>query len=115
MPYNCLLNNVQNSKDNSSPATKVRSTLLPRLSYDALTDLRDRIAEGQFYEAHQQLRTISARHTKAQNWNDAIEILFNGSLSLLKAGQGGSGGDLGLLLVDTMVKGEVSVTSESKG
>ncbi|KAI4148685.1 MAG: hypothetical protein LQ340_004993 [Diploschistes diacapsis] len=76
---------------------------------------QQKIAEGQFYEAHQQLRVVSARHTKAQNWNDAIEVLYNGGLSLLKAGQGGSGGDLSLLLVDTMVKGEVVVTPESKG
>ena len=42
-------------------------------------------------------------------------MLYNGSLALLKAGQGGSGGDLALLLVDTMGKGEVAVNAESKG
>ena len=109
----CLKSPKPSPASRKSPCASIPySTSLTSLDS---TDTITRIAEGQFYEAHQQLRVISARHTKAQNWTDAIEILYNGSLSLLKAGQGGSGGDLALLLVDTMTKGEVGVSSESKG
>ena len=42
-------------------------------------------------------------------------MLYSGAIALLKAGQGGSGGDLALLLVDTLVKGEVEVGGDIKG
>jgi golgi to ER traffic protein 4 len=61
------------------------------------------------------LRVIAARYTKAENWDTAIDILYNGSLALLKAGQGGSGGDLARLLVETLIKGEVHVSVDIKG
>ena len=74
-----------------------------------------RIAEGQFYEAHQQLRVIASRYTKASDWASATSILHSGALSLLQAGQGGSGGDLCIFLLDVYNKGEVKVDAESKG
>ena len=81
-----------------------------------LTDLSIfRIVEGAYYEAHQQLRVVASRYVKSQNWDAAIDILYEGSLSLLKAGQGGSGGDLGCYLVDVFEKAEKNVDAESKG
>lgn len=66
-----------------------------------------RIAEGNFYEAHQQLRVITARYLKSQDYASACDVLYNGSLLLLRAGQGGSGGDLALMLLnDVYIKGE---------
>jgi len=74
-----------------------------------------RIFEGQYYEAHQQLRVVAARYVKQQNWNAAIGILHEGALALLKASQGGSGGDLCLYLVEVFDKGKQPVNSNSKG
>ena len=74
-----------------------------------------RIAEGAYYEAHQQLRVVASRYVKSQNWDAAIDILSEGSLSLLKAGQGGSGGDLGCYLIDVFSKAERPVDAEHKG
>lgn len=74
-----------------------------------------RIAEGQFYEAHQQLRVIASRYTKAQDWDNATAILHTGAQSLLQAGQGGSGGDLCIFLLDVFNKGEVKPDASSKG
>jgi hypothetical protein len=74
-----------------------------------------RIAEGQFYEAHQQLRVIASRYVKAQDWANATSILHSGALSLLQAGQGGSGGDLCIFLLDVFNKGEVKPDASSKG
>jgi hypothetical protein len=76
---------------------------------------QERIAEGQFYEAHQQLRVISARYIKQKNPSAAADILYSGALSLLKAGQGGSGGDLCLLLLDVWNKASVKPDVETKG
>ncbi|KAI1214892.1 DUF410-domain-containing protein [Annulohypoxylon truncatum] len=77
--------------------------------------LQARITEGQFYEAQQQTRVVAARYTKASNWDAAISILYNVAQSLLKAGQGGSGGDLCVLLVDIYKQAELKPDSATKG
>lgn len=77
--------------------------------------LQDRIGEGQYYEAQQQTRVVAARYIKAKNWDAAIDILSSVSQSLLKAGQGGSGGDLCVLLVDVYKQAELKPDAASKG
>ncbi|XDG01951.1 hypothetical protein ABKA04_001566 [Annulohypoxylon sp. FPYF3050] len=77
--------------------------------------LQSKITEGQFYEAQQQTRVVAARYTKASNWDAAISILYNVAQSLLKAGQGGSGGDLCVLLVDIYKQAELKPDSATKG
>ena len=74
-----------------------------------------RITEGQFYEAQQQTRVVAARYIKSENWDAAIDILFNVARSLLKAGQGGSGGDLGIFLVDVYKQAELAPDASNKG
>lgn len=63
-----------------------------------------RIADGAYYEAHQQLRVIAVRYLKQSNYDAAAEILAGGAKELLKAGsqQGASasGGDLAIMLVN---------------
>ncbi|KKY19139.1 hypothetical protein UCRPC4_g04647 [Phaeomoniella chlamydospora] len=75
-----------------------------------------RIAEGNFYEAHQQLRVIASRYLKSQStFANAADILSGGAKALLQAGQGGSGGDLALMLVnDVYVKGEWEVNDANR-
>lgn len=74
-----------------------------------------RITEGAFYEAQQQTRVVAARYIKSKDWAPAIDILFNVSQSLLKAGQGGSGGDLGLFLIDVYKQAELKPDAGNKG
>lgn len=75
-----------------------------------------RIAEGQFYEAHQQLRVVASRFIKASDYASAADLLSNGAILLLKADQGGSGGDLGLMLLNEVyVKGEWECNETNKG
>ncbi|KAJ4399521.1 hypothetical protein N0V85_005994 [Neurospora sp. IMI 360204] len=80
--------------------------------------LQKRIAEGQFeeqYEAGQETRLVAARYTKAENWPAAIDILSSVSQALLKAGAGGAGGDLAILLVDVYKQGKVKPDAASRG
>lgn len=77
--------------------------------------LQARTEEGQYYEAQQQCRVVAARYTKAANWPAAIDILYNVAQSLLKAGQGGSGGDLSILLVETYKQAELKPDPTVKG
>ncbi len=74
-----------------------------------------RIAEGQFYEAHQQLRVVTSRYVKQENWDAAIDVLFGGARALLKAGQGGSGGDLCVFLMEVYNKAELVPDAGNKG
>ncbi|KAF3935582.1 hypothetical protein ABW19_dt0203586 [Dactylella cylindrospora] len=76
--------------------------------------LKQRIAEGQFYEAHQQLRVVAARYVKSSSWTSAIDILFSGAQSLLQAQQGGSGGDLTLFLIEVYTTGSIPCDAASK-
>ncbi|KKY13356.1 hypothetical protein UCDDS831_g09077 [Diplodia seriata] len=75
---------------------------------------QEKIAEGQFYEAHQQLRVIGTRYVKQSNWDAAINILASGAQLLLQAGQGGSGGDLCLFLLDVYNKAETKPDPAAK-
>ncbi|KAI9149231.1 Golgi to ER traffic protein 4 [Paramyrothecium foliicola] len=80
-----------------------------------VTRLQEKIQEGDFYEAQQQTRVAASRYIKTQNWPAAIDILFNVSQSLLKAGQGGSGGDLCNMMVDVYKQAELKPDSPAKG
>ncbi|CAM1508324.1 Fc.00g051720.m01.CDS01 [Cosmosporella sp. VM-42] len=77
--------------------------------------LQTRIAEGDYYEAQQQTRVAASRYIKSQNWPAAIDILANVAQSLLKDGQGGSGGDLCVMMVDVYKQAELKVDAEAKG
>lgn len=77
--------------------------------------MHDRIEAGDFYEAQQQTRVVAARYIKTQDYSSATDILYSVSQSLLKANQGGSGGDLSLFLVDVYGQAELQVDSTNKG
>ena len=73
-----------------------------------------RVEEGQFYEAHQQLRVIASRYVKSNDYTSAVDLLSSGALMLLKAGQGGSGGDLCMFLMDVYSKAELKPDVSNK-
>lgn len=77
--------------------------------------LQQRISDGEFYEAQQQARVVAARHTKARNFGAAIDILSSVAQALLRAGQGGSAGDLCVVLLDVYRQAETKPDAESKG
>ncbi|KAK9481308.1 hypothetical protein V1514DRAFT_349591 [Lipomyces japonicus] len=76
--------------------------------------IRQRIADKEFYEAHQALKTVAARYIKAKQYDQAIELLYHGAQELLRAGEGGSGGDLSNYLIETYRTANVPVEGQSK-
>ena len=74
-----------------------------------------KIAAGDYYEAHQTLRTIVNRYVRAKTYELAIELVSQGSASLLKAKQGGSGTDLIFYLLEIYDTAEIQVTDASVG
>ncbi|PNS17568.1 hypothetical protein CAC42_8111 [Sphaceloma murrayae] len=75
---------------------------------------KQKVEEGQFYEAHQQLRVIASRYVKASDWESAIDILCQGATMLLRADQGGSGGDLCMFLMEVYNKAELEADIPNK-
>ncbi|EMD31290.1 hypothetical protein CERSUDRAFT_119842 [Gelatoporia subvermispora B] len=89
-----------------------RSTASSSRALNAILPL---IAAGQPYEAHQKARTFASRYVKSNQFDTAIDVLFQSARELLKAGQQGSGTDLASFLLDVYEsKGEV-VNEESRG
>lgn len=80
-----------------------------------ISRLQSRIGEGQYYEAQQQTRVVASRYIKASSWDPALDILFGVAQSLLKAGQGGSGGDLAIMMVDVLKQAQRAPDASSKG
>ena len=57
---------------------------------------------------------IASRYVKQENYEAAIDILDSGAHLLLKAGQGGSGGDLCIFLLDVYKRAGLRVESSNK-
>jgi len=67
------------------------------------------------YEAHQKARTFAARYVKSNQYDTAIDVLFQSARELFKNGQPGSGSDLTGFLLDVYeTKGE-TVNEKSRG
>ncbi|KAF2720560.1 DUF410-domain-containing protein [Polychaeton citri CBS 116435] len=73
-----------------------------------------KIEEGDYYEAHQQLRTIANRYVKSSDFPSAVDLLSSGASLLLKAGQGGSGADLCVYLIEVYNKAEMKPDTANK-
>lgn len=98
------------------PGALIAHLMPPAPSPDtALKAILPLIAQGDAYSAHQKARTFVSRYTKAKQYDVAIQVLFQSARELLKAGQPGSGTDLGSMLLDVYeTKGE-QLTEESRG
>lgn len=68
------------------------------------TKLENCINNGNYYEAHQMYRTIYFRYLGQKKYEDLIQLLYEGSKLLLKKQQFTSGADLGILLIDVLIK-----------
>ncbi|CCD27473.1 protein GET4 NDAI_0K02820 [Naumovozyma dairenensis CBS 421] len=72
-----------------------------------------KIKAGDYYEAHQTLRTIANRYVRSKSYEHAIELVYQGATSLLKAKQGGSGTDLIFYLLEIYDVAEIRQSKDS--
>ena len=77
--------------------------------------LQKDLEKNEFYHAHQKARTIVRLLIKDAFWPRAIDILNNVAQVMMKAGQGGSGGDLAVTMVDVYKRAELAPDATSKG
>ena len=84
-------------------------------SSKALAAILPQIASGHAYEAHQKARTFASRYAKSNQYDTAIDVLFQSARELLKSGQQGSGTDLAGFLLDVYESKGETVTDESRG
>jgi len=73
------------------------------------------IAAGHAYEGHQKARTFASRYMKAEQYDTAVDVLFQSAREMLKAGHQGSGIDLASFLVDAYDAKDEVITEESLG
>lgn len=72
-----------------------------------LAKLETSIESGNYYEAHQMYRTLYFRYLSQKKYDELLDLLYKGSMTLLTHEQHTSGADLGLLIVDTLEKGKI--------
>jgi len=61
------------------------------------------------------LLVVCCRYVSQQRYTEAIDLLKDGALSLLRANQISSGADLGLLLISTLDKAGAPITDKNIG
>ncbi|KAG0224787.1 hypothetical protein BGW41_004960 [Actinomortierella wolfii] len=79
-----------------------------------LKKLEKSVQDGNYYEAHQMYRTVANRYVKSHTYDEAIELLYSGSMLLLKKEQFGSGTDLATYVVEVYTLAKVPVTDQSR-
>lgn len=77
-----------------------------------LEKLERSVEDGNYYEAHQMYRTLYFRYLGQKKYNELLDMLYNGSVLFLEHEQNISGADLGILLVEVLVKSETCNFSE---
>lgn len=75
------------------------STLNSKLA-KVIERFNSRIEAGDYYEAHQTLRTIANRYVRAKKWEESIDLIAHAAQAFLKSKQGASGTDLIFYLLE---------------
>jgi golgi to ER traffic protein 4 len=81
--------------------------------------IRQAVSEGPIdkekaYEVGQELRRLVAR-CPPHYWSTAIDTIYDVSQAILKAGLGGEGGDLAVLLIDVYKQAQLKPDAASRG
>ncbi|KAH3687952.1 hypothetical protein WICPIJ_001067 [Wickerhamomyces pijperi] len=79
-----------------------------------LSRFQEKISTGDFYEAHQTLRTIVNRNVRSKDFKNAVSLLYHSSKILLKSSQPATGADLLSYLIEVYNDSETVVSNESK-
>jgi len=115
LPFSSLAFSSSSSSSGSSGSSGSSNETMASKVDRIVARLQEKIADGDFYEAQQQTRVAASRYIKTSNWPAAIDILASVAQALLRAGQGGSGGDLCVMLVDVYRQAELKPDAAAKG
>ena len=66
------------------------------------------------YELHQKLRTKAVRLLKKKDYNQCIQILYDGAKELLAQKEQGSGCDLATYMIQVYTQAEIKVEDQSR-
>ncbi|PRT56712.1 Golgi to ER traffic protein 4 [Wickerhamiella sorbophila] len=80
-----------------------------------LARVNERVILGQYYEAHQAVRTVVSRYLRQKAYGSAIGLLYNSCILLVRKGQTGSIADLLSMMIEVYKAADVAVDSVSKG
>lgn len=80
----------------------------PNLS-KTIDRFNSKIASGDYYEAHQTLRTIANRYVRGGKWYEATNLIFHAAESFLKAKKGSAGIDLIFYLLEVYDLAKIKV------
>lgn len=81
-----------------------RITLAP--VQENIEKIKQVVEDGNYYGAQQMYKTFSARYISGDRYSDALDILQSGACLELENGQVTCGAELGLMFVETLVKGK---------
>lgn len=79
---------------------------------ETIEKLERKVEAGEFYEAQQMYKTLSARYAAAQKYDEALAILQSGACLQLKQGEVTCGSELAVLFVETLVKGKIPFSED---
>ncbi|KAI3986906.1 hypothetical protein MKX01_014607 [Papaver californicum] len=94
--------------------TRLRKGPLPS-PQETIEKLEKIVTDGNYYGAQQMYKSTSARYISAERFDEALDILQSGAVIQLKHGQTTCGGELSLMLVETLVKGKFPYNEETLG
>lgn len=79
-----------------------------------IDNFNSRIEGGAFYEAHQTLRTIVNRYVKSKKYQEAIDLLYHGALTLASNKDYASSSDLISYLLEVYREAGIKCTNEGR-
>ncbi|XXG39811.1 hypothetical protein AAC387_Pa01g0676 [Persea americana] len=80
---------------------------------ETIEKLEKTVGAGNYYEAQQMYKSISARYAAAQRYAEALDILQSGASIQLRHGQVTCGAELAVLFVEILVKGKFECSQET--
>ncbi|AGO11944.1 AaceriAGR265Wp [[Ashbya] aceris (nom. inval.)] len=75
----------------------------------------EKVKEGEYYEAHQTLRTVANRYVRGKKWPEAIDLITHGIHTFIGVGQSSSAVDLIRYLLEVYEQGNVECTEANAG
>ena len=80
-----------------------------------LQKIQASVQAGNYYEAHQMYHSVSQRFLKQKKISDAIDLVQDGAIQMLRHDQSGSALDLCSRMIDIFESFKLGVNDETRG